>query len=54
MLAHELCNLAKLGRLEAAAARQTDGVEPELGDVPIVLDVDVGRLSAVARIEKDR
>jgi hypothetical protein len=53
MLPHEFGNLAKLGRPIASAARETDGVEPELGDVPVALDVDMGRLAGVARIEEE-
>jgi hypothetical protein len=53
MLPHQLCNLAKLRRPEASTVRETDWVEPELGHMPIALDVDVGRLSAVARVEKE-
>jgi hypothetical protein len=53
MLPNEFCHPAKLGRLEASAACQVDGIEPELCDPIILLDVDMGRLRAVARVEEE-
>jgi hypothetical protein len=50
---HELGDLAQLRRLEAAAPGQTDRIEPQLGDLLVPLDVDMGRLAAVTRVEEE-
>jgi hypothetical protein len=53
MLSNELCHPAKLERLKASTASQTDRIEPKLGDAIILLDVDMGRLGAIARVEEE-
>jgi len=53
VLAYEPADVANFGPPKAAAASQPDGVEPELGNAVVPLDMNVRWLVTVARIEKE-
>jgi hypothetical protein len=43
----------ELGAAEPAAVGEPDGAEPELGPALVALDLDVGRLRAVAGVKEE-
>ena len=53
VLLNQPLNPANLNRLEAPAALEANGVQPELGGVVVSLDVNVGRLLRIARVEQE-
>ena len=53
MLRDQIRDVPKLGRSKATATRQAHGIEPKLRDMLIALDVDMGRLAAIARVEEE-
>lgn len=53
MLSYQIRDAAKLGRPKTTAARKSHRVQPNLCDMLIALDVNMGRLAAVARVEEE-
>jgi hypothetical protein len=53
MLANEAGDPAKLCPIESSAASEPHGVEPELGNALVPLDVDMRRFVTIARIEEE-
>jgi hypothetical protein len=53
MLPHEIGDVAKLGGSKASAADKAHRIEPELRDVSVAFDVDMGRFAAVSRVKEE-
>lgn len=53
MLLYEIGDGAKLGRPETSAAGKAHRIEPELRDMLIAFDVDMGRFAAISRVKEE-
>lgn len=53
MLRYQIRDATKLGRPKTTAARKSHRVQPNLCDMLIALDVNMGRLGTVARVEEE-